>query len=178
MSMMDNIKKLEDGEVILVISKPEKILDSCLDTVKQLSKDHTGIYVSINKPSKVILKHLEDKKISSNNLYFIETYPNEVRDKIKNCVVIDSPANLTEISLAIKQFSNSIPPEAKKYAIIDSLSTLLVYNSKQTLLKFAHFLINEFELNNVKGVFFTTNSKDDQELSNNLKQFVTKTVKA
>ena len=107
---------------------------------------------------------------------FIDGVTSTVRkaDSTENCRFIPAPNALTELSLMIDKECKEHMPDL---LIFDSLSSLLIYEKEPTLLRFAHAIVNELRINNVKSIF--TLLKEDYQ-STKIKEislFVDKIIK-
>lgn len=68
---------------------------------------------------------------------------------------VANPSALTDLNITITQALRSIRHEPEKtWLILDSISTLLVFNATETVLRFLHTLINILRLNEYYGVMF------------------------
>lgn len=129
------------GSVLITTSVEN--LGNGINSVVQTFGDVYGIYISLNKTQSAILKTLEKSKISSKKIFFIDCVSSS---QDKNSVVI-KPSDTNEILLAIKSFVKEIP--SRKYILIDSLATLMIYND---INKVANFVRTLTQFASQKGV--------------------------
>jgi len=174
MKELNNMKK---GQSILITGKGNKIEEITINALKELTKDHIGIYLSTNKTSEKMTVHLKEKGVKINKVFFIDTFLAEGDEQLNNCVHLESPTHLTEISIAMNQAIQSIPKSTKKFIIIDSIDKLIIANKKEMTLKFSKFVLDTVKNHKLKGIFLTTDSKRDKKFIEQLGGFVTKTVK-
>ena len=132
-----------------------------------------GIYVTLNKPYSAMLTHFKKAKIDSRLIIFIDAITKITGGKIKkekNCLFIGSPENLSDISIAMDQAVRALPGK-NKFLFFDSLNTLLMYNSVETVIKFIHFLAGKMRVWKVKGIIISLKKKSNDELIDELTQF-------
>jgi KaiC/GvpD/RAD55 family RecA-like ATPase len=145
-----------------------------LAIVKDLvnNKNIPGVYVTLNKPFKVMKKIFEDQKIDTRMVIFIDalTKTSEGVKKTDECLFIGAPDNLTDISIAMDQAVRALP-QNQRFLFFDSLSTLLLYNNADTVARFIHFMAGKMHEWKVKGIIVTLRKKKDKELINELMQF-------
>jgi KaiC/GvpD/RAD55 family RecA-like ATPase len=95
--------------------------------------------------------------------------------RVKNCVFVASPSNLTDLGIALEQAISSLG-EANKLLIFDSMSTMAIYHNSQTVLQFGHFLTVRVRLHKVEGVLMAIEAESAKGILDNLSQFCDRTV--
>jgi KaiC/GvpD/RAD55 family RecA-like ATPase len=142
-----------------------------------LSQGGKGIYVTVNKNISDLLEKFEGTGIDTKNVVFIDAISvmgSGEKIEGKNYHYLDSPKDLVEITLEIEKAANAIG-EGKKFIIIDSLSTLLVYNKEATVERFVHSLSGKIRAWNAQGVLIVVESTKN-EIVNTLGQFCDKRI--
>ncbi len=179
---MEMEKKLEDMPekyvVLLVINKDKYDL-LIANVVKNFAKKgFSGIFVSLNKSSEELIRMLEKNGIGCSGLFVIDAVSKEEsRSKAsKNISYVDSPQDLTEMEAQIIDFAKDMEM-GKSFLVLDSLSTLLVYNAEKTVEKFVHGLGEKMKELGFKTVF-TIRSKTRPEIMDVLIQFCDKVVRS
>jgi len=120
-----------------------------------------GVYVTLNKPFETLESSLKKAKINTNKIIFIDAVTKTSggeSEKIKNCLFIGSPENLSDISIAMDQAVRAIPGK-ERFVFFDSLSTLLIFNSVEVVAKFIHFLAGKMRVWKVKGIIISIEDK-------------------
>ncbi len=133
-----------------------------------------GVYVSVNKPYMDIVKTLPNKETSIPQTQFVDAITALTGRGVEdNQVVtfIDSPLALVELNLAISDRMKGLVSN-QKFLILDSVSTLLVYNTPQSVEKFCHTVIAKNRAENVLGLFLMIESEDHRGVVETLAQFV------
>ncbi len=134
---------------------------------------YPGVYISTNLPYATISKEMTEHGINTNLIIFIDAISNisgmeEVRSKY--CFYLDSPQNLTDLSIAITEAISAIPTK-EKFVIFDSLSTLLIYNSPATVAEFVHFLVSKLRRWSATGVIIAMEKKKSEKLLGHVFKF-------
>lgn len=89
-------------------------------------------------------------------LHFVDCYSKHVGIAKSNTVFIirvSGPTALNEISLALSQILKAMPAKSNKRVIIDSISTLLLYNSLSMVLELVQVLNGKSKSNNANVLF-------------------------
>jgi archaellum biogenesis ATPase FlaH len=167
---MDVVKELDENQTVLAIMPSIAYNSVSLDITKKLSKKNV-CYVTLNKTFPSISDALKKKGVNVNNMVFIDAISKSIRsvpDQDKNCYFVSSPAALTELSLAITKFLE----HDFDYIIFDSLTNLLVYESKAPVAKFLSSLINKIKNTKTKAIFYVLDIKDHSNLIQQAEMFV------
>lgn len=129
----------------LFIVPSEKIYEMIAKTLKEDVKSAPCIYVCLNKPVTSIKKDLEKRGVNTDKFYFIDCVTASVSKvkNAKNILYTSSPEDLTGLDIAIDHFLEKI--FEKKYLFIESLRTLLIYNSENVIERFITRLIAKTE---------------------------------
>ena len=141
-----------------------KYLESISKIVKETEKSRKIIYVSSAKPYGALLESFHKNKIHTENMYIIDCISRESsKDIPKQVTLIGSPEGLTAISIAINNIIKTIG--SKKCAvIIDSLSTLSIYNDSKVMIQFINFFLDKIRTLGDDAVLFALKSDKEKEL--------------
>lgn len=140
-------------------------------------KGEKGSYITVNRPYENVIKVLKNRNINISNLYFIDCITKKLGGKplfARNAVFIDSPENLTELSLRLHE--STVKANSRKFVFVDSLSTLSIYNNPEVMLKFIHYLTGKMRLWNLNGIIISLHGEADKKLIAELSQFVDKMI--
>jgi archaellum biogenesis ATPase FlaH len=116
---------------VLVTTSVENLQNGINSVIKTFG-DEIGVYVSLNKTHEGVETALEKAKISTNRLFFVDCVSSE--DNKEPDVIYVKPSDLEKLTFVIKTFIEEIKP--KKYLLIDSLATLLIYNNTDKVAQF------------------------------------------
>lgn len=89
------------------------------------------IYVALSKPFSELNKLFRSKKINLSNLYFIDAISQMYGLKcvpVKNCIYTPGTPNIETIAASLQELLCKLKVE-KKCVVLDSIHTLLLYNS-------------------------------------------------
>jgi archaellum biogenesis ATPase FlaH len=178
-SLDNELKSLPAGFIVTLISSMEnyasvnkEILEYFINKQKM-----TGIYVTMNKPYETLKTSLARDNIDSKKLFFIDAISATVgKQTIKTAEMlsVQNPSALTEISIGIAKVA-----KAKKYdfLIMDSLTTMLVYNTEETTLKFMHYLTNLIRQYKLSGVILSLEDDMEKKTLRSIVQFCDSCIK-
>jgi len=134
-----------------------------------------GICVTVNKSSYDLDKVLARESIPRENITYVDAVTemiDSIKLKGKQAVYLASPSDLVDLSIAIEKAVKKLGNE-KKFVIVDSLTTLLVYNNEVSVEKFTHSLSQKIGEWEIQGVFLATDSTS-KEFIDTLSQFCDK----
>ena len=176
------LRNLPPNSVVMFITEAETYFKDIVRIVKILvnTLELDGIYISVNKPYQSLVELFKKNKINFDKVFFIDCITKTVGGKpeiTKNCLFIASPQNLTELGIALSQAMEAMKEKKNKFLILDSLSTLLVYNSAGTIARFSHFLTTRIRLSKFKGIFIIVEKEMDKKLLSTLKEFCDRAIK-
>ncbi|MBL7100564.1 MAG: hypothetical protein ISS23_01275 [Nanoarchaeota archaeon] len=168
------VKNLKEFIVLATVSA-KSYQKTNIELVKHLTKDKNipGVYVTLNKPFNTMKSALGKGGVDTRMIIFIDAVTKTASGKIsktKNCLFIGSPENLSDVSVAMDQAVRSLPSK-ERFLFFDSLSTLLLYNSVETVARFIHFLAGKMRVWKVKGIIISLERKADKALIEELSQF-------
>jgi hypothetical protein len=160
------IKKIPPQRVVLFVTKAknyQKANIEILKTIIMLNK-FSGIYITTGRPYSVISENLKNAGIDVGKVFFIDCVtrmylaPKGIvlgkpgMEMTQECLYLASPANLTELGIALSQAVIGIKEPKNKFIFVDSLSMLLIYNDENTVIKFVHFLTTKVKLFGLIGI--------------------------
>ena len=175
-NIKEEIEKIEDKNVVLVISKTEDIGEFDEMLLKSLmKKDYHGVVLSITNTYEKIAEMVGEN--SAEKMFFIDCISRKggIAQKGEGHLYIDNPANLTEMGIAITEGLSALP-EGKKLFFIDSISSLATYVSKNTFAKFSHFLASKMREHETLGIFMSVKDGMDSETEHSLRQFCDRVI--
>lgn len=181
MKLQDKFKILPEGFIALLLLDSVKYAQTTLETLKiYLTKEKNNvIYVAFNRPYDNLIKILEQNKIGTEKIFFIDAITLTAGGlplRKERVLFISSPQNLTDLSIALSEVMNAFKTGGN-FLFFDSITTLLVYNTSETVEKFSHFLISRMRLGNVKGIFLAVEEETNERLIRTLSQFMDKTIR-
>lgn len=164
---MDIKKELENNQIILVVIPSVEYNQIISNTAKALAKKSSVSYVTLNKTYDSLKELFSKKGVNMGNIVFIDAISKTIKktaDQTDSCYYLSSPGALTEISLAMTKFLR----HKFNYMVFDSVNSLLVYQKRETVIKFTSSVINKIRSGNTKAVFYAVETKEQADL---IKQF-------
>ncbi|MEK6960443.1 MAG: hypothetical protein AABX47_04680 [Nanoarchaeota archaeon] len=171
---MDIKRELIENRILLVIVPSENYNNTILETMRALSgKD--ACYVTLNKTSDSLKEIFRKKKIPTENILFIDAISKTIKETpatSERCYYVSSPAAMTEISIII----NKVLENRFQYILFDSLTSLLVYESKAPVAKFVSSLTNKIRGTKTRAIFFALAVKEQSALISEAGMFADKVI--
>ncbi|MEM4327299.1 MAG: hypothetical protein QXZ13_04000 [Candidatus Diapherotrites archaeon] len=151
------------ANTILYLINPENYLSGLLKIVSSLKGD-VIIYVTANRSYYYLNDFFKSRGFNISKFFFIDCTgtTKEEEQEAPNCIFVNSPQNLTEISIAINELAEGVKGE--KILLLDSLSTLLLYNDADVIGKFSHFFINKLHLSGISTIILALESDIDKDI--------------
>jgi KaiC/GvpD/RAD55 family RecA-like ATPase len=153
--LKDHFSRLDRGWVALLQLPMERAMDVNVESIKALQAlGYEGIYITLSKDYKELTKIFREQGIDMGKLAFIDgvsqMYGIGAVDA-PNVKYISGPISLDGIVAAITDIIPAIKAE-KKFVFLDSITTVLLYNSLERTLQFSEFLTTSLKHLQVGGV--------------------------
>ena len=158
--------------IVLVIPRAQHDA-RCSRLIKYLvEKGFEGIYVTINKSTNELLEEMKKNEVDSKKISFVDAVTKMVEGKQiegDQFTYLESPSDMLELSIGVDNAINSISSK-KAFIVIDSITTLLIYNKDVSVEKFLHALSQKISDLGFVGFFFASESTN-KELLDIISQF-------
>lgn len=159
--------------IALVVSSSRSYEKTRTDIIKFFGdKKVPGVYVTLNKPCDILAHNFEMRDINPELIMFIDgisLHSKYIKDY--KCSLIRNPERLSDMSVAIDQAIRSMEEVSEKFIVFDSLSTLLIFNQKNTVARYCHYLTGKMREWKIKGVLLSIKTEVDKELADQITQF-------
>ncbi len=145
---------------VLAVSPPDRLQEAADGMIGEYTKAGiAGVYVCFNKPQKAVKELLEKRGVDTSKVFFIDCITASLgeAENEKNVIHIQSPSDLTSLSIAINEFLEKVPGE--KFLLIDALATLLIYNTEALVIKFVKSMVEETSRYGLKTVMLTPEAR-------------------
>ena len=173
--MTDGDFDIKESGVVLAIADPVMLRSSVLDAIQQFSQEKTtGIIISFSEPQIILKKALENINIDTSAFLFIDCVTVSATGKPgqeNNCYYVNKCSDLTGIGIAVTKALSSVEEKENMFIVLDSVSTMLIYNDSNIIIRFLHMLINKIRLNNANGVLFSAKNAIDPIVSSPISVF-------
>ncbi len=168
---------MEKGKIVVAVMSNKSYSEKIVSLAKQACDTCSAlIYVSLNKPYDPLNASLKKGKVRLDNILFIDGISASAGQKVeaKNCICVQSAGALTQISIVISKAM-----KAGKFdgLLFDSLSTLLIYNKKDVVVKFVQSMVNKLRKAKYGAVFTILEGDADKGLLNEVGLFVDEVIK-
>jgi KaiC/GvpD/RAD55 family RecA-like ATPase len=153
--LKDHFSRLNHGWVALMQIPVEKAVDVNIESIKVLQGlGYEGVYITLSKDYVELTKIFREQGVDMGKLSFVDgvsqMYGIGAVDS-PNVKYISGPISLDGIVAAITDVIPVIKSE-KKFVFLDSITTVLLYNSLERTLKFSEFLTTSLKRLQVAGV--------------------------
>lgn len=176
-SLEEKLKELPESFALLVLVKGQAYLETVDAFVELFIKDKklSGVYVSANKQASLLLKEFSRKLkgIDDEKLYFIDSASKTIPVELQDFVEQANSKNLVDLNISIGQ---ALKEKKASFLILDSLSTLSIYNSEDVMKKFVKAVTEKCYSLNIKGIFIASKSPSSQELVDDISPFFDKVL--
>ncbi|MEM0022373.1 MAG: hypothetical protein QXM23_01205 [Archaeoglobaceae archaeon] len=161
----ERIKEAIDkgAEIILVKVDAKNYVKVSLEIIKFFSSFAEGVYVTLNKPYFSLKRILGKEGVDLSKLYFIDSITMQVGGEILDedrCFYLNSP-DPVQLQVAIERAMDLITSN-NRFIYIDSLSTISLYKSFETLIKFLRHITGKIRLRGFIGTIFALEKEMDE----------------
>lgn len=178
---VDLFQEIIRNKFLLILMGEKEYLSKLEEIIKSVEKTRTKIcYVCLSKPYADVVEDLKKKGIGAADFFFIDVLTSHYREPepAANCIFVPSPTDLTKIRVAIRK---AIEDKKCSVVLLDTISTLLIYQQTSSIVKFTHNLLAEEKQENVKKVFIVLKeegvpTEENQRLVKDLTMFADKTL--
>jgi len=147
--------RLGQGWVTLLLVPVEKGMTVNVEAIRVLqSMGYEGIYVTLSKDYIELAKLFRKEKIDMGKLAFIDGISQmygvqEV--EAPNVTYVSGPLSIDAIAESIRKTAPTIE-ETKKFVFLDSITTVLLYNSLDRTMRFSQFLTETLKTLKLVGI--------------------------
>lgn len=177
-----NYKDLEQNRLVVVIAKSDKLQKITLGILKYFvnKKKASCVYVTVAKPYKAIINILTANKINTKEIMFIDCITalslGGDMQRAGNCIFC-KPESLTNLSIALVNALKGLSQENERILVLDTLSTLMLYNQAKSISQFMHLLTFNLREMGVRSIVFTLEEDSDKAMISQITQFCDKVIK-
>ncbi|NLO77462.1 MAG: hypothetical protein GX097_03090 [Methanomicrobiales archaeon] len=157
--------EMDNSGVVLAIADSAILRTCVLKSIQKIYQEgKTGVIISLSEPQIILKKALEKNSVDTSTLFFIDGVTESAMGKAgteENCFYVNKSSDLTGIGIAITKAMALIENKENMVIILDSVSTLLIYNDPNLIIRFLHMLVNKVRLNDAIGVLFSAKNAID-----------------
>ncbi|MBE5728226.1 hypothetical protein IHE50_02310 [Candidatus Parvarchaeota archaeon] len=177
--MLDDIKRLVKSTVSLLLLNEREKLNNNFNAIfnSVSSMGFTPVYVTGSVPGDAIENKLLESGVK--NYKIIDTITRSLYKDIpkfsENVVVLDSPADLTRLSISLENIVNE---NKNLFVFIDSITSFSIYNSQNEMLRFIHYVSSLSHEKKQKTVFVVINDDGvDSTFIDKVRSFIDEEIK-
>jgi KaiC/GvpD/RAD55 family RecA-like ATPase len=139
------------GNVSLLCVPPEKYIDSTVSLLKSVLEEGKAIYITASRPYDVFSHFLKSNGVDTDKMLFIDCISSITGIPLPgpNVRYIPTPTMLELITIHVDIALNE---NDVKYVILDSVSSLSIYNPERAVIEFLHYLVSRMRQRKVKTV--------------------------
>lgn len=115
-----------------------------------------------------------DTYLEQNRLVVVDCVSRLIGDRgggMPNTLYVSAPSDLSELALSVSDAVSSVSLKGEKWLILDSVSTLTLYNTAGGVLRFLHFLASKMRVLEFGGVIIITRSAPSDPMVQALEQY-------
>jgi hypothetical protein len=166
---------------VLILTQPSIHFATYLDLLDFAINEQKmeGVCLTITRPASSLKAILEKKGVSSEKLFFIDCISKiaGAAEPCDKCTFVSHPSNLTDISIALNNaVRETSGKNKKKFLIVDSWSSLLIYNDQRKVLGFSNFIINKLRAQSINSFMVTMREKSYEEFADSMSAFCDKVI--
>ncbi len=165
----------EKANVLLIGPPGPEKLKLALKFLQQGKKEGDGLlYITTDATPDEINKEYGDK-----DLMFIDCYSWTLgnAEKNKEYIYVPGPSALNDLSIGIAQAMQKIfKPEKKMRIVVQSLSTLLLYNNPEVVYRFTQVIGARLKISNATTLFMIEEGMHDEKVVTTLKHLMNSVI--
>jgi len=163
--------------IVLAVIDPLRYQEAVEGLLRYFTgKAPRGIYVTLNKPYGVLAKNFEKSGIPVASLFFVDGITNvPVASEEPDHQCLGSSIDLSSLCIATSKAVNRITED--KFLVLDSLSTLLIYNDSKAVAKFAHLFTEKMRRWGMACSLLSVEMNAERDVVSQLAPFCDKVVK-
>lgn len=178
--LTETYKKIGKGAVTLIQVPPEKHMEINAEALRIITVElgYDCVYITLSKPFEELNKLFKSKGVDIKKLFFIDAISQLYgirKESTKNCTYVSGPLDIDSITSALHEILSTLTSD-KKCVFLDSITTVLLYNSMPRTIRFSQFLtqtLKNMEINAVmvsiaKGTATETLIKELSKLCDNI----------
>lgn len=177
--MAHNLKQeIGKNKIILVVIPHETYPDCSIEVSKQIWNMYRKIcYVNTTKPFMSLMEIFREKGVKTDSFFFIDTITKSALPGVEDgprCRYVSSESALDELGLAINE---ELDKSEYRVLIFDSISSLLVHNDEDMVIRFIKLLITKIRHSDCIAILKCAEGDIDSNLMKNLSMLSDKIIR-
>jgi hypothetical protein len=134
---IDEQASLFEYPVVLVSLDPVSYQQGVMDALKYFSERFgMGLYITLNKPCTTLQGFFAKGGVPPKRIVFLDSITKTTERQTESCVYLGRMRELTDLCIALAKLISERPEF--KFVLLDSVSTLLIYNDTKSVARFCH----------------------------------------
>jgi hypothetical protein len=168
---------LYDNPVVLLSVNAMTYQDGVLDTLRYFSERFgTGLYITLNKPCTTLQVSFEKSGVPRDKVVYLDSITNTNEHDNGSCCYLGRMRELTDLCIALTKLISQ--RKEVRFVLIDSVSTLLIYNDAKSVARFCHAVSEKLRSVGLPAAFVLVEMEEARDMVAQLAQFVDSYIKA
>ncbi len=170
------LKAVKAPKVVLLLIDSEHY-NAVQASLLQFLRQKRGVFVSVNKPLGNLLETPESV-VQLANLVFVDMVSESSGIQplnAGNARYLESPQNLLELAVLTEKELKGMPID-ERFAVFDSLSTLLLYNKAEAVERFVHNLAGKIRNLQTIAILLMVHLEEHKDTIRVISQFCDQTI--
>ncbi len=169
----------KDNLVSLLVLGAEKENNVLVELVRALATDRDGgILVSGRIPTRSIERELNEAKVETSNIFFVDFATRRVSpSETANSFFVGGPKDLTGLNLALEKTLAKFSEKERFFLVFDCFSVLKTYHSPRITERFVHMTTNNLrKRKNLNAVAVEIEAQADKAFLDRIESFFDKSA--
>jgi hypothetical protein len=165
----DKVSLLENPLVLLSVS-PVIYQEAVLELLRYFSERfRSGLYITLNRPTATLQGSFEKAGIDGGELLFLDSITNMPQHDTESCCFLGRMRELSDLSSGVSKMVTE--NKGIKFVLLDSVSTLLIYNDPKSVARFCHSVAERLRKWGLAGAFICVEMGEGMDTIAQLAQF-------
>ena len=165
-----------DNPLVLLSVDPLVYQNGVLDALRYFSERFgTGLYIALNKPFATLQGSFERGGVPPGKVFYLDSVTNTPERETESCHFMGRMRELTDLCIAVSK----VVSERKeiRFVLLDSVSTLLIYNDPRSVARFCHAVTERLRGLGLPAALVLVETEEGRDVVAQLAQFCDAYVK-
>lgn len=164
-----------ESPVVLLNVSPLIYHQGVLDALRYFSERFgTGLYIALNKPCTTLQVAFGKAGVPSDRVVYLDSITNTAEHDTESCRYLGRMRDLTSICVALTKLASE---RKVGYVLLDSVSTLLLYNDTKSVARFCHAVAEKLRSMRLSGALVLVDMEEGKDMAAQMAQFCDAYVK-
>ncbi|HEC81807.1 MAG TPA: hypothetical protein ENI42_05225 [Thermoplasmatales archaeon] len=163
-----SISMYESVGLVLPGTNYTDLVQALFGCIKEHPQD-AWVYVTVTRPFESFIKMFGDLSRYP-NVKFIDciSRASGIARNDEQCIYIESPTMLEHVTMELNSIFAKAPEASGRYLVIDSISTLMIYNDPALVTEFFYQLLNKTRAEGIHTISLTVEEGETDKYINKL----------